>query len=140
MLGSAHSKGSSRAGGWDGALRVLIADDEPLILSSTATMLRDLSHDVRTVADATRILAEARAFVPDVLLQDLRMPDLDVPRLVAVLRAEPGLARTRIVLFSGSINLEDVAAQVAADGALPKPVTPVELLQAVQGPDRSSWG
>ncbi|MGO1256586.1 response regulator transcription factor [Microbacterium gubbeenense] len=60
-------------------IRVLLADDEAMIRSALATLLR-LEDDIDVVAecaDGTEAVAEAQRVMPDVCLLDLEMPGLD---------------------------------------------------------------
>jgi two-component system, OmpR family, phosphate regulon response regulator PhoB len=112
-------------------LKVLVVDDEAAILLSTAYLLETFGHEVVRTADPRQVLDLVRAFRPDVVLQDVRMPGLDLSGLVRSLRAEPGLARTPIVLFSASMNLDEVREEVQADAVLEKPFQPAELLRTL---------
>ena len=115
-----------------GVPRVLLADDEPAVLSSTALLLTDLGFEVVSVSDPSRIASVARAERPDVILQDLRMPGLVIEDLVRELRDDPELAKVPIVLFSASMDLDDVASQVGVDHLLEKPFRPQELVDVLR--------
>lgn len=113
-------------------VRVLLVDDEPSILGSASALLREFGYDVVTHADA-RTIAEAVARErPDVLLQDVRMPGLDVAALVAALRADARARSTRIVLFSADLGARDVAHQLGLP-LVRRPFKPEELLAALRG-------
>ena len=113
-------------------VRILVVDDEPSILQSTAMLLQELGFEASTLSDATRILDTLRAGRPDVLLQDVRMPGLDLGALFAAVRADPAIARTRILLFSASMDLDEVADGLGAHDKLEKPFRPAELARAIQ--------
>jgi signal transduction histidine kinase len=64
------------------ALSILIVDDEPLVRTGTAEMIRDLGHRVREASDgieALAILAEAEEF--DVVVTDYKMPGMNGAQL-----------------------------------------------------------
>ena len=66
--------------------RILIADDEPTFLSSTAELLRREGYTVETVEDAPAALAAISGAPFDLLITDLEMPgnaDLDLVQQVA---------------------------------------------------------
>src|SRR5690606_32436227 len=69
-----------RAGGGGAAvIRILVADDQALVLGALAAML-DLEPDLEVVArvgDGAQVVAEARRTRPDVALIDVRMPGVD---------------------------------------------------------------
>jgi CheY-like chemotaxis protein len=112
--------------------KVLVVDDEPSVLLSTSLLLSDLGHAVVTTTQANDVLSTMRRERPDVLLQDVRMPGLDLPALMRQVRADPDVGGTPIVLFSASMNLLEVQGEVGADGVLEKPFRPDDLLAAIE--------
>lgn len=112
--------------------KILVVDDEVSILRSTQLLLEDMGFEVITTSDHGQVLDLARRERPDLLLQDVRMPGLDLDRLVAALRSEPSLRALPILLFSASMDLGETATRVGAEGILDKPFKPNEVLEAVQ--------
>ena len=112
--------------------KILVVDDEVSILRSTELLLTDMGFDVVTTSDHTSVVDIARKERPDLLLQDVRMPGLDLDKLVASLRAEPSLKHIPILLFSASMDLGETAVRVGAEGVLDKPFKPNEVLDAVK--------
>ncbi len=81
--------------------RVLVVDDEAEIAELVAEHLRRDGLTVAVVASGSQALARLQSEPFDVVVSDLRMPDLDGPALVAALRQHhPELAR-RVVLITG---------------------------------------
>ena len=119
--------------------RVVVADDEPDILAVTAELLGDAGYEVTCVDDARAILEHVREQGPAVLLQDLNMAGLAVEDLVAEIRRDPALRRTRIVLFSASPTAEAEWRRLGADGVLTKPYS-VEALESVVREAAGSMG
>jgi CheY-like chemotaxis protein len=111
--------------------KILVVDDEISILRSTQILLEDMGFDVVTTSDHGNVVEMARRERPDLLLQDVRMPGLDLDKLVATLRDEPTLRRMPILLFSASMDLGETANRVGAEGILDKPFKPAEVLDAV---------
>jgi DNA-binding response OmpR family regulator len=60
-----------------GRARILVVDDDPNARSALAEILGDEGYDVRTAGDGLTALAMVRDFLPDVLITDVRMPNLD---------------------------------------------------------------
>lgn len=112
-------------------MKILLVDDEPLVLDSAGRLLRNLGFDVHPVDKAEAILQAIRHHRPCVVIQDVRMPGLDLAGLIASVRADPEIAKTRVVLCSASMEVEDVAARVGADDWLEKPYSPRELASKV---------
>ena len=81
--------------------RVLVVDDEAEIAELVAEHLRRDGLTVEVVASGRKALLRLQSERFDVVVSDLRMPDLDGPSLVAALREHhPELAR-RVVLITG---------------------------------------
>jgi DNA-binding NtrC family response regulator len=81
--------------------RVLVVDDEPDIAELVAEHLRRDGLTVEVVASGRKALMRLKAEAFDVVVSDLRMPDLDGTALVTALRElHPSLAR-RVVLITG---------------------------------------
>lgn len=112
--------------------KILVVDDETSILQSTRLLLRALGFEVATASTPGEVLPVLLAERPDVLLQDVRMPGLDLDALVRSIRED---ARTRdvpIILFSASMDLFEVQDRVGANGFIEKPFKPREVVQAIQ--------
>lgn len=115
------------------AVRVLVADDFPLMRDGMASALdRDPGIEVVGVAgDGDAALALARKSEPDVIVLDLRMPGLSGPALVQILTDE--LPQTRVLIVTASDSADNVLDCVVAgaSGYLPKHVAGEELREAV---------
>lgn len=109
--------------------RILIADDEPTFLNSTAELLRREGFTVDTVDDAASALAAISAATYDLLITDLEMPgnaDLDLVQQVAHLSG--GLP---IIIITGFPSVRSAVASIELPVAayLVKPVHFPELLK-----------
>ncbi|SMH29442.1 DNA-binding response regulator, NarL/FixJ family, contains REC and HTH domains [Rathayibacter oskolensis] len=107
-------------------MRVLLVDDDPLVLVALRGLLRtDPSLEVvATVDDGARVLAAVRRFHPDIVLLDARMRGVSGPEVIAPLRrAAP---RVGIIVMSSFIGPESESAVVTAgaDAFLPKVAPP----------------
>jgi len=112
--------------------KVLVVDDEPMVLRSTQTLLSALGYQTFAVGDARLVLDAIRKERPDVVLQDVRMPGLDVEALLERIREDPDLGHTPVVLFSASMDLYDLQGRVQAAGMLEKPFKPAEAVAAIE--------
>lgn len=111
--------------------RILIADDEPTFLNSTAELLRREGFTVDTVDDAASALAAISAATYDLLITDLEMPgnaDLDLVQQVAHLSG--GLP---IIIITGFPSVRSAVASIELPVAayLVKPIHFPELLKRV---------
>ncbi|HWH09377.1 MAG TPA: response regulator [Candidatus Thermoplasmatota archaeon] len=112
--------------------KVLIVDDEQMVLHSTQRLLASLGYDTATVNEAPRILESIRRERPDVVLQDVRMPGLDVEALLRRLREDPEVGGTPVVLFSASMEIFDLEERVHPAGVLEKPFKPAEAVAVIE--------
>lgn len=112
--------------------KILVVDDEASILRSTQLLLLDMGFEVVTCADQAQVIDSIRREKPDLLLQDVRMPGLDLERLVSAIRADPETAGVPILLFSASMDLDEIQERVGAAGILEKPFKPIEIVHAIQ--------
>jgi len=114
--------------------KILIVDDEERILKSTQMLLSVLGYDAITLKDAHRVHEVAARERPNLILQDLKMPSIDLPSMVQELKDDPITAGIPFVLFSAAPDLPEKAAHHDASGYLSKPFREAELLEIL---DRS---
>lgn len=113
--------------------RVLVADDNADILESTKLLLEMMDYEVTTVQRAEQILPEIKAARPDIVLQDFHMPNFDVKKHIASVRADPDVGRTPIVLFTASVENEQMWQAVGADGLIFKPFDVEKVQETIEG-------
>jgi two-component system cell cycle response regulator len=89
-------------------------------------LLRAHGHDVSTAADGEEAMQAMGAMVPDLVLMDLHMPNVDGFEAVRRMRAEPRLARVPVVAVTAYAMVGDRDRILASgfDGYLPKPLAP----------------
>src|SRR5688572_25195385 len=124
--------------------KVLIVDDEPDVLDSTALLVDSLGYQAVRVSDPAEILPIVEREQPGLILQDLKMPGLHVAGLVAALRLNPLTAGVPVAFLRAGSDLPTTSARYDAWGYLPKPFGKQELsrlLQQVLGsPDAKGGG
>lgn len=113
-------------------MRVLVVDDEPSILRSTLLLLEDMGHSAMGVSNVNEVVPTIRTFEPEVLLQDIRMPGLDISSLVRSVRAEG--RQVRVVLWSASTDAAEIAQKLGVT-LLEKPFKPSDLASHLEAPE-----
>lgn len=116
--------------------KILVVDDDRDVRESTMMLVRSLGCETVGCGEADRILDTVEHARPDLLLQDLNMPGLNVAGLIATLRSHDASASMPIVLFSARTDLAAAAARHDVAGYLHKPFSGEELarlLRAVLG-------
>jgi signal transduction histidine kinase/CheY-like chemotaxis protein len=113
---------------------ILIVDDEAGIRSALAYLLRRDGHEVETAANGYLALAKLEERIFDVVLCDLRMPELDGPGLYRALAArQPQLCRRFIFLTGDTLSPETrVFLERAGVPRLAKPFTAAEVRRVVE--------
>ena len=115
-------------------IRILVVDDQPLVRSGFKMVL-DERPDLELVgeaADGEQALALARDLDPDVILMDVRMPNLD--GVEATRRLVDSGTRARILVLT-TFDLDEyvyAAIRAGASGFLLKDVEPGELVDAIR--------
>ena len=117
-------------------IRVLLADDQAL-LRAGFRMLLESASDIEVVGEADNggvAVALARSRVPDIVLMDLRMPEVDGITATGLITADPALAAVRVIMLTTFDDEESVfaALRAGASGFLVKDIEPADLLQAVR--------
>lgn len=108
-------------------------EDEEILLESILNILKTRGFNAIGAEDGRRGLELAKEFVPDVILCDVRMPEVDGYEVLRELRQDP-LTATVPFIFLTAENIQNVISQgqlLGANGYLTKPFTTVELLEAI---------
>ncbi|NIM48213.1 MAG: response regulator [Gemmatimonadales bacterium] len=114
--------------------KVLVVDDDAGVRKSLAKLLRAEGYRVTAEADGMSALRTVKRLDPDVILLDVRMPELDGVEVCRRLKAKPETRLTPVVLMTGLSVADDRARGRAAgaDDFLPKPPERIELLARVE--------
>lgn len=118
---------------------VLAVDDDPAILRTLSINLRARGYDVETAGDGRSALQIVGERMPDVVILDLGLPDLDGVAVIKRLRA---LAMVPVVVLSARHESDDKveALDEGADDYVTKPFDMEELLARVRAAIRRGGG
>jgi two-component system OmpR family response regulator len=113
--------------------RILIVDDEPTIADTLSVIFRVAGYETFTAYNGRLGLNAARKLIPNLVLTDVVMPELDgVTMAIEICSAFPNV---RVLLFSGQAETRDLLRNAEGRGfhfeLLQKPVHPDEIIQRV---------
>ncbi|MFC4811930.1 helix-turn-helix domain-containing protein [Paenibacillus sp. GCM10023250] len=116
--------------------KVLVADDEPLMIEGWKTMVdwQACGYELcGTATDGEEAIAAIRACPPDLVMTDIRMPVLDGLGLIRAMKEELGLtAKTVIVSGYSEFGYAQQALRYQVDHYLLKPLVPEEVHQVLR--------
>ena len=113
-------------------LRVLVADDDPILHRLLEVNFRVAGIEMESVGRGDDALARVVEAPPDALVLDVTMPGLDGHEVYRRVRAEPAGARLPIVFLTGRGPEELDAYRGANVEVVTKPFDPFELVEVVR--------
>jgi len=122
------------------AKRVLLAEDEPNIVESLSFLLDRAGFEVTVKTDGRQALDTALADLPDVLILDVMLPELDGYEVLRHLRSDQRAKELPVVMLTAKGQREDreTALEFGADMFITKPFANSDVITAVtQLADRS---
>jgi len=114
-------------------LEILIVDDDPILLAATTKVVEAEGYIVRTAENGVSCLKALETELPDIILLDVVMPDINGRDLVWQIR-EKFKPSPIIILTSGveiSSDKQSLGLELGADGYIPRPVSNRELAARV---------
>lgn len=114
--------------------RILVVDDTPENLAVLTRVLRDHGHAVVTALSGKRALQVATREPPDLMLLDVRMPEMDGYEVCRRFKADPVLSAIPIIFISAATDTEIKIKAFTSGGVdfISKPFEPEEVLARVQ--------
>jgi CheY-like chemotaxis protein len=119
--------------------KVMVVDDDHSIRTIAEISLSDVGgYQVVLIGSANEALSRVESEMPDVILMDVRMPEMDGPTLISRIRQNQKVAHIPVILMSASISDDERTeyASLGAAGVFWKPFDamklPLELQAAVE--------
>ncbi len=109
-------------------MKILVAEDEPLMLMAIETRLRNEGFQVVGVSDGQEALNALETFEPDLIITDILMPYTSGLELIGIVKSV-NYRKIPVIVLSGLDEEETVleAFQMGADDFITKPFKPTEL-------------
>lgn len=115
--------------------RILVVDDNPNNLDLILYLLRAFGHSPVGFTTAHAALEQARTFYYDLILADIRMPDMDGFEFARRVRSDARLKDARLVAVTAMAMAGDRERilQAGFDGYLSKPIDPERFVHQIEG-------
>lgn len=113
---------------------ILVVDDDPRIVRLVRSYLEQSGFGVETVGDGNSALQAIRDLRPDLVVLDLMLPGRDGLSVTQIVRQDPGLAATPILMLTARVEDTDriLGLEVGADDYVTKPFNPQEVVARVK--------
>jgi CheY-like chemotaxis protein len=114
--------------------RILFVDDDPLTLQTLKKSVELFGHQAILASSGAEALAQATEQMPDLVLTDMSLPDMDGLALIESFQQEPLLKDIPLIMLSASPELDasQLAITAGAREFLAKPVRLQTLQQVIQ--------
>tara|TARA_B100001175_G_scaffold113614_1_gene96395 strand:+ start:362 stop:1045 length:684 start_codon:yes stop_codon:yes gene_type:complete len=113
--------------------KILVVDDDPDIVEILRYNLSLGGYDVKSAMNGKEAIKKAKIFLPEIILLDVMMPEMDGIETCTIIKEIPSLTNTRIIFLSA--RNEDYtqlsAFDAGADDYISKPVKPKILLKKI---------
>jgi CheY-like chemotaxis protein len=109
---------------------VLVVDDNPDLIHLFRRYVTSTQYHISHIGEGWRVIESIEVSIPDIIVLDVMLPDVDGWQLLAQLRQNPATRATPIVVCS-VVKEEELALALGATIFLPKPVQRQQFLQAL---------
>ncbi|MDB6123425.1 MAG: two component transcriptional regulator, winged helix family [Pedosphaera sp.] len=113
--------------------RILVVDDEPDIVELVSFNLKAEGYEVITADNGFKALDQARLLLPDLIVLDLMLPELDGLSVCEILHRVPATARIPVIMLTAwtSELSRLIGLDTGAEAYMTKPFSPRELISRV---------
>jgi DNA-binding response OmpR family regulator len=114
--------------------KILVVDDEPDAVELIKFNLKAAGYEVLTASDGDEALKKARAVLPDLIILDLMLPEVDGLEVCKILRRDQRVSATPIIMLTAKAAEIDrvLGLELGADDYVTKPFSPRELVLRVK--------
>ena len=114
---------------------ILVVDDSPHTRALLASLIVSAGHRVVEASDGAEGFGLARRELPDLVITDVLMPEMDGYEFLRRLRNEPATATTPVIFYTAAFIQDEVSTVADRWGlcwVLPKPSEPAQILRAME--------
>ena len=114
--------------------KILVVDDEPDAVELIEFNLKANGYDVATAADGEEALEKARALLPNLIILDIMLPEVDGMEVCKILRRDQRTSGIPIIMLTAKAAEIDrvLGFELGADDYVTKPFSPRELVLRVK--------
>lgn len=111
-------------------MRVLLIDDEPFYFKLIRGALKEAEYDLEYAKSGSEGLTKIPSYEPEMLIVDLKLPEMDGFEILQRLRRDPKFSHTPVIVITAKDELSEKlkAFELGADDYLVKPFQPEELV------------
>ena len=115
-------------------IKILVVDDDPDIIEILRYNLSLAGYQVKTAFNGKEAVKKAKLFLPEIILLDIMMPEMDGIEVCTQIKSLPSLKKTMIIFLSArSEDFTQIAAfDAGGDDYISKPVKPKILLSKIR--------
>jgi two-component system, sensor histidine kinase and response regulator len=114
--------------------KILVIEDENLIRESIVDVLEEEGYQCIQAENGHSGIVSAKKYLPDIILCDIKMPEINGHQVLAALREEPSTSTIPFVFISALVDKKDfrTGMELGADDYITKPFTNEELINSVK--------
>jgi DNA-binding response OmpR family regulator len=114
--------------------KILVVDDEPEAVELVEFNLKQGGFDIAVAADGAEALKKARALVPNLIVLDLMLPEVDGLEVCKMLRRDSATSKIPIIMLTAKAAEIDriLGLELGADDYITKPFSPRELVLRIK--------
>ena len=114
--------------------KILIADDEHKIVMTLEYAFRKVGYEVFIARDGTEVLELLKEQIPDLILLDIMMPNLDGYSTLSEIKKTEKFQKIKIIFLSAKTSEKDIqkGLEMGADAYITKPYSIKKLSEKVQ--------
>lgn len=114
--------------------RILLADDDELVIDLITFKLQQRGHQVESLSDGELLIQSIHRHPPDLLILDYQLTSVATSEIIAMLREDPETTDIPVIILSSGWREQDVldALRAGINDFMTKPFSPDELLLRVE--------